>query len=334
VRGLVRRHLGKVGATLLIGCVVATACSRDSDEGSDAKPSQVKKSQTRSTTTPPSATRASVRPPYESISPGSSGSFEFSGYEPLEDRPITVWYDAPDGDLTTVDVLIVMHGQGRNGEEYRDDWKPHARRHRALLIVPEFSEEHYPGSDGYNLGSVVDDDGDRNPESRWAFSIIEPLFDYVQADTGNRADGYRLFGHSAGAQFVHRFLLFKPDNRVKRAVSANAGWYTTTEANIDFPYGLRGSPSTDEGLKRALAAPLTILLGEEDVETDADNLRKTPETNRQGENRLARGQFFYAAGQRAARALGTTFAWTLETVPGAEHSDEEMAPAAARLLFA
>jgi pimeloyl-ACP methyl ester carboxylesterase len=270
---------------------------------------------------------------FDSIAPGTSGSFEFTGYKPLEDRPVTVWYDAPEGDLTNVNVLIVMHGQGRNGEEYRDDWEPHARDVGALLIVPEFDEDFYPGADAYNIGNLVDDSGDDIPESRWTFSIIEPLFDYVQTDTGNRADGYYLFGHSAGAQFVHRFMLFKPENRVKRAVSANAGWYTATEVDVEFPYGLRGSPSTDAGLRRALAAPLTILLGEEDVDTESDSLRSTPESERQGENRLERGQFFFAAGRDAAAALGTEFAWKLETVPGAEHSDEEMAPAAARLLF-
>jgi hypothetical protein len=317
---------------LILASTVAGACSGGPESGR----SEDARSQTRTTDTPelePPDTQPRLPPPHESIAPGTSGSFEYTGYEPLEDRPVTVWYDAPGGDLTDVDILIVMHGQGRNGEEYRDDWKPHAQQNHALLIVPQFSEEFYPGADEYNLGNIVDDDGDEVPEARWAFSLIEPLFDYVQRDTGNRTDGYYLFGHSAGAQFVHRFMLFKPDNRAKRAVSANAGWYTTTEDDIDFPYGLRGSPSTDDGLKRALAAPLTILLGEEDVETEADNLRSTPESDRQGANRLERGRFFFAAGQRSARRLSATFAWKLVTVPGAEHSDAEMAPAASRLLF-
>ena len=315
---------------LIVGCVGASACSG----GSDTKSADEKRSNTGSSATrAPGTQPLNTRHPNESISPGTSGSFEFTGYEPLESRPVTVWYDAPEGDLTSVDVLIVMHGQGRNGEDYLDDWTPHARRNGALLIVPEFSEEFYPGSDSYNVGNLVTDSGDEVPESRWTFSIIEPLFDYVQTDTGNRSDGYFLFGHSAGAQFVHRFMLFKPENRVKRAVSANAGWYTATESDVEFPYGLRGSPSTDAGLRRALAAPLTILLGEDDVDTDADNLRSTPESDRQGENRLARGHFFFEAGRDAAGALGASFAWRLETVPGAEHSDAEMAPTAARLLF-
>jgi pimeloyl-ACP methyl ester carboxylesterase len=267
------------------------------------------------------------------IRPGTTGSFEFTAYEPLADRPITVWYDAPEGDLTDAPVLIVMHGQQRNGEEYRDDWIPHARENGALLIVPEFSEDDYPDSDEYNVGNLVDGDGDAVSEREWSFSAIEPIFDYVRAAAGNRRDSYLLFGHSAGAQFVHRFMLFKPENRVERAVSANAGWYTAPEKDVEFPYGLQGSPSTDAGLRRALAAPLTVLLGEEDVDTDAESLRSTPEADRQGENRLARGQFFFRTGREAAAELATPFGWSLSTVPGAAHSDEEMAPAAAAILF-
>jgi hypothetical protein len=281
---------------------------------------------------PPSTAPRPTVPPapsplHRSIAPGRSGSFRFDGYGPLADRPLTVWYDAP-ADLSSARVLIVMHGQSRTGQDYRDSWIPHARAKGALLIVPEFSEAFYPGSDAYNLGDM-----ERQPESRWSFSVIEPLFDHVRADTGNRSDGYLLYGHSAGAQFVHRFLLFKPQNRVTRAVAANAGWYTTPELAVDFPYGMRGSPSSEAGLRGALATPLTVLLGENDTDPNDPDLRHTAGADRQGPHRFARGHFFFAAGGSTARALGAPFAWTLATVPGATHSNGEMAPAAARLLL-
>lgn len=317
-----------LGCLLIMMIVTASACS-DGGEKTRAKPREPKVSKTAPDTASPSTTQL---PSTGVITAGSRGSFEFTEYAPLEERPIMVWFDAPD-DLTSAKVLVVMHGQQRNGEQYRDEWAPYTRDHGVLLIVPEFSEEFYPGPEGYNQGNVVTPDGETVPEAAWSFSAIEPLFDYVRAATGNQSTGYALFGHSAGAQFVHRFMLLKPDNRVTHAVSANAGWYTATETAVEFPYGLRASPSTEAGLKRALGAPLTILLGENDTETESDSLRSTPEADRQGPNRLARGHFFFETGRKKAAALGTSFGWDLQTVPGAEHSNIEMAPAAAAILL-
>jgi hypothetical protein len=183
------------------------------------------------------------------------------------------------------------------------------------------------------LGNLVDSDGQLRPQSEWTYTLIEPLFDFVRREAGSQQTGYVLYGHSAGAQFVHRFMLFVPENRVERAVSANAGWYTMPDLEVEFPYGLRTSPSTEATLRRALGAKLTILLGEQDTETEADNLRSTAGAEAQGPNRLARGRSFYDAGFRAAAKLGTPFAWTLQTVPGAEHEDAQMAPAAADILL-
>ena len=52
---------------------------------------------------------------------------------------------------------------------------------------------------------------------------------------GNTSADYYLFGHSAGAQFVHRLLLMVPDGRYAALVAANAGWYTVPDKSIDYP---------------------------------------------------------------------------------------------------
>lgn len=39
------------------------------------------------------------------------GKFTFTGYKPLEDKPVTVYFYIPtEGDITTMRVLFVMHG--------------------------------------------------------------------------------------------------------------------------------------------------------------------------------------------------------------------------------
>jgi poly(3-hydroxybutyrate) depolymerase len=158
------------------------------------------------------------------IAPGV-GEFVFDGYPPLSDRPVRVFYIAPP-DPAGAEILIVMHGLGRDGEEYRSDWEGLVDHRNVLVLVPEFSDDHYPGSESYNLGNVVDHDDEPVPRERWSFNVVEALFDFVRRDVGNSSQDYMMFGHSAGAQFVHRFVLFMPEHRVRVAVAANAGWYT------------------------------------------------------------------------------------------------------------
>ena len=58
----------------------------------------------------------------------------------------------------------------------------------------------------------------------------------------------------------------------------------------------------------------------------------TVETVRQGRNRLARGKFYFATGQRQAENLGAAFKWRLVTVPGVGHENAKMAVVAAKLV--
>jgi poly(3-hydroxybutyrate) depolymerase len=260
----------------------------------------------------------------------SQGTFSFVGAGPFPNRPITVWFSRPEGSLADAPVLIVIPGSGRNAEGYRDDWLAHAATRGAILLVPELPDDEYSVA-LYNLANLVDGSGDPVASRRWTFTIVEALFDQARQEFATRAEGYYLYGHSAGAQFVHRFMLYMSSARVIRAVAANAGWYTVADPDIDFPYGLDNGPSLDE--KQALAAPLTVLLGGEDDDPDADNLRNTAAADRQGATRLERGQHFFDAGRRLAKDLDAPFGWGLAIVPNASHSNAEMAPAAATALF-
>ena len=235
-------------------------------------------------------------------------------------RPVHLAPDRP--------LLFVLHGAGRNADEYRDQWHELALEHDFLLVVPEFKERLYPGVRGYNLGNVFDPDGQVRSEPERSFSAIEAVFEEVRRRFGMTAQGYAIYGHSAGAQFLHRFLYHVPDARVTGAVAANAGWYTMPVFDAAYPYGLRGSVVGSGDLAAALQRPLTVLLGEADEDPQHPSLRRTPEALAQGPHRLARGQAFFSAASDAAAALGVPFAWQLLTVPGAGHDNRSMAPAA------
>jgi poly(3-hydroxybutyrate) depolymerase len=240
-------------------------------------------------------------------------------------RPVNLQSDRP--------VVFVMHGVRRNAEEYRDQWHELAETYRFLLVVPEFSDANFPEAEGYNYGNVYGPQGEIQPRSVWAFEAIEPIFDEVRRRYGMTAEGYALYGRSAGAQFVHRFLFHLPEARVTRAVAANAGWYTMPDPDVAFPYGLQGSAVGPDRLRRALQLPLTVLLGEEDTDPEHASLRRSPEALSQGPHRFARGEAFFETGRAAARRLGVPFDWRLATVPGADHDNRKMAPAAIPYLL-
>lgn len=266
--------------------------------------------------------------------PIGKSTFIFNEYPPLADTPLTVWtFRPPDIPVDELPIVFVMHGFGRDAKAYRDDWVRQAREHGFLVIVPTFSAADFPGGDGYNLGSIFTQEGDPVPEAKWAFSAIEPLFDHVTSITASKESGYHLYGHSAGSQFVHRFLLFKPENRARTIVAANAGWYTMPSFSTAFPYGLEGAPASEASLVKAFDQRLVVHLGSDDDDPSDSSLRTTPEAMAQGAHRLERGRTFFRAAQDAADSLGVPFHWTLRIVPDVGHDNERMAADAAAILF-
>ncbi len=230
-------------------------------------------------------------------------------------------------------IVIVMHGASRDAPRYFDDWKALAETGGFIVVVPYLSRDRFPGSAAYNLGNVFDTDtGRQRDKGAWTFSMLEPLFDEAARRVGGEQENYVLYGHSAGSQFVHRYMYYVPEARVSRFIAANAGWYTMPDFSIEYPYGLKGSGIGQDALPGILAKPLVLLQGGADRDVNADKLRKTPEAERQGPNRLARGMTMYRVGKALAEQLGVEFNWQLVIVEGADHDNAKMAPAAATLV--
>jgi poly(3-hydroxybutyrate) depolymerase len=248
-------------------------------------------------------------------------------------KHVKVWYHVPKSASADAPVVFVLHGVQRNGEEYLADWIEYSDAKRFVLVVPEFSKSEFPGDEGYNYGNTVSAVGAPLGREAWAFNMIEPIFDEVRAKTGNRSAAYSIYGHSAGAQFVQRFVYFVPAARTERVVAANAGWYMLADFDHAFPYGLKGSPVSEADLRAAFARPVVVLLGEADNDPRHRALRHTPEAEAQGPYRFARGQYFFRQAKASAEALHTPFHWSLATAPGVGHSDRGMAPFAVAQLF-
>lgn len=267
------------------------------------------------------------------LSKAGKQSFVYGEAAAVTEKPIRIWYYSPTDRPDTLPIVIMLHGAERNASAYLDSWIAVANLYQYVVVAPEFSKEDYAGGARYNQGNVYSEKAQRfNDPDRWTFSVIEPLFDYVRNLTNSGYPGYYLSGHSAGAQFVHRFLYFVPNNRAQRVMMANAGWYTLPDLKTDFPFGLQDAPLTAKDLKTVFNKEVFVVLGESDTDTTSANFQKGPEYNRQGANRYERGQYYFRFSTSVAADLKIPFRWKLISLPGVAHSNAETAKAAGALF--
>ncbi len=264
--------------------------------------------------------------------PRITGRREFT-FESRGAPPVLVHLYVPRTISRTTRVAVVMHGRLRNARDYIDAWTEWASETDHLVVAPCFDCRNWPGSRGYNLGNVLGTaHGCRRfqrPEESWAFSVLEALHTWVRRRFDLHDPFLSLWGHSAGAQFVHRFLLFKPRTRVRAAIAAGCGWFTEPDLEIGFPYGLRHSelPFTLADLRRFARQPLTIMRGTRDTGRDLD-LRTTPAAEAQGSSRYERAAHAVATARRA----DSRTTWRLVDVTGVAHDWAAMAVAARSIL--
>jgi alpha-beta hydrolase superfamily lysophospholipase len=90
---------------------------------------------------------------------------------------------------------------------------------------------------------------------------------------------------------------------------------------------------TAPNLAAALQLPVTVLLGEADTDPEHASLNRSPEALAQGPHRYARGLNFFETASKAAGWSSVPFGWQLATVPGADHDNRKMAPAALPYLL-
>jgi dienelactone hydrolase len=257
------------------------------------------------------------------------GRFEYSADG---GSPLTVWTYRDEEQLDDAPVVVVMHGRGRNGEEYRDQWIEPARRYGLTVLVPEFPFDEYPEGTGYQQLGVTDEQGRLLESDQWGPTRVEAIFRWLRDSRAIDSEGYYFYGHSAGGQFVHRAMLVCEMPRAILALPANPGWYTLPDLDTPYPEGLAGVGVDRVRLDRALGRKAVLLLGADDIDPNHESLPRNEAAVRQGPHRLARGRTFHAALTAAARKREIRLGWSVREVPGAAHDNKHMAPHAARLI--
>ena len=249
------------------------------------------------------------------------------------DRPFEVNCYRPAAHRPNDPVVVVQHGMMRNGDDYRDFWIEAAEKHTLLIIAPTFPDASFPKAEGYNNGLVVAADGSITPREQWLYAVPARVIEALRAAGVIDEPVIRIFGHSAGGQFVHRMLATFGMGPFSEAIAANPGWYTLPTLERRFPEGLGGLGIEEEAVARWLNLPMVLLAGDQDIATDDPNLPSNPEALAQGPNRFGRAHFMLETRQAEARARGTSCNWQLVPVAGVGHDGAAMSRAAAALWF-
>jgi hypothetical protein len=262
------------------------------------------------------------------------GSFVFSPDAAAMRPPMRVFSFLPKIPRRAARIVIALHGLDRAALDFRDVLVEQAERTGQIVLVPEFDAAQFPDVYAYNYGNVrrPPPDGAVLPRDLWNFGIIDGLFEHVRTAIGSDRETFGMFGNSAGAQYVLRYLALTEGTSVDAAVAANSGWYMLPDLAIDYPDGMGGLDLDENCLRRYLGRRLTVLLGDADTDSAAPDLPRSETAMVQGPHRLARGLWHFEHCKQVADQLGGRFSWRLEIVPGAGHIDQQIFDRAASIL--
>ena len=253
-------------------------------------------------------------------------SFVMYAYKESERKSIKVWTYKPQEWKNGNKIVFVMHGGGRNAEDYLNAWVEIAQKNNVLIVAPEFENKFakYITND-YQEGNLFTFFGTKNPKKEWAYTVVENIFDHIKSVNTISNENYNIFGHSAGGQFVHKMILLMPESRIGTAIAANAGFYTFPDENLEYPYGLINTEiDLKPDLKKAYKKRLIILLGELDNDPSLGTFRTTDLAMEQGAYRLERGANFYKANKELKNKNNWEFNWSIDTIKNVGHDYKKM----------
>ena len=251
---------------------------------------------------------------------------------------IPVFYVAPEEINKNTRLVVVMHGRKRNGKQYRDQWLQKAKELNLFILVPQFSEKNFPGVYKFNYGNVFAENNQSLPPDKHLFSMIDPLVKFSLKKFKIKSDHWVIYGHGAGAHFVHRYVLHYPEATHTLAIAANLGWYLSM-TDQDWPFGLTNSNIDDEMLKKAFRKYFLLMLGRADTSTKPNSqyVKEHWDTiNLQGKHRLDRGRNFFESAVAKSKEVNQFFKWGMVEVPTKKgHGNtEQMVPYAAEMFYA
>ncbi|WP_157209914.1 hypothetical protein [Marinimicrobium agarilyticum] len=246
-------------------------------------------------------------------------------------------------DETPKHILVISHGMLSKGEaasdvanRYISRWVKYAEKYELLLIAPVFDTPRFG-----NLGGGYG--GYRNLFGKYiaADEFVNKLVNRYSVRTTSGSKRFYLYGHSAGGQFVNRYVVTHPDNIIHAVVSA-AGRYSYPTKSSKWPYGAgnlfkaitwkdgsRSRVAITRSLRNyALAAgKVSIVIGSEDTK------RQPKRPAHSGNTRIEIANSWAREMNRNSKRYGLEGAVNVNVIKGIGHSSSALTPYCANVLF-
>lgn len=237
------------------------------------------------------------------------------------------------------DIVALIHGTPAAEETaestahyYLVNWLDFAEEQGYILIAPSFNQENFSSRKGdHALSGYRGLFGREINADEWVLRLVRAH----QQGFGVSGKPFYLYGHSAGGQFVARFLVTHPEH-VKKAVITSAATYPQPNPEVAWPFGM-GELHTDiewdvdtvnhvdivPDKQKWLAAtqiPLTVIVGL----NDTAELPSYP--GQKGKNRFAIGRNWVRDMTLFAEENGLESQFQFEMIPGKGHSMSNLLP--------
>jgi pimeloyl-ACP methyl ester carboxylesterase len=247
------------------------------------------------------------------------------------DKPdVEIFYITPKKIDKDTQLLFIIHGNSRNAEDYISAWIPYISNKNIIVVAPQFNKNSFRYF--FLLESATSSGKINNNPDNYINNSLSSFFNFFQSKFSLSTNKYKMFGHSAGAQFTHRYMLLSNDRRISNAVIANAGWYTFLNEN-NFPYGIKNSPIdiSSDHIKWFMSNKTSLLIGNNDINLKSVNSSKGAQ--RQGITRVDRAESYFNSLINISDNNNIPFRWSYKVVDKADHDYLKMTPVAAKILL-
>lgn len=247
------------------------------------------------------------------------------------DKPdVEILYITPNAINEDTEVIFVIHGNSRNADDYLSAWIPLVQNKNVIIAAPKFDKKNFRY---FFLLESAESNGTINERSdSYINTSISLFFNYFKSRFALNANTYKMFGHSAGAQFTHRYMLLSNDQRISDTVIANAGWYTFLNGE-QYPYGIKDTPIeiSSSHIRWFMSNKTSLLIGS--IDTNLNNVNSSAGAQKQGITRVDRADNYFKSLIDISDKKEIPFRWRYKVINDVGHDYQKMTPIAASILL-